>query len=327
MKTSTFGKTGLEVSRLALGTWEFSGAWGHVDEDKAIAIIRRARDLGFNVFDTAHEYGFGTAERLLGQALRPDLQRNRDEIVIATKGGLRETDNGPVRDARPEWLRRDIDDSLGALGIDHIDVYQVHWPDPAVPAAETAGALADLVAAGKIRHVGVSNYTTAQVKEFSATLPVETVQPPYNMLRRDIEDELLPYCRANNIGTLVYGSLAHGLLTGTVSPDVRFAATDWRGNSDIFNGDGFLRNLEVVGRLERLAADLGITVSQLALSWVLAQPGVHVAIVGAQHLGYLEESAGAAEVTLSEADLAAIEEILASASPIGGPRPEMWRES
>lgn len=324
MKTTTFGKTGLQVSRLALGTWEFSGAWGPVDEDAAIAIIRGARDLGINFFDTAHEYGFGTAERLLGQALRTDLTRARDEVVIATKGGLRDTDHGPVRDARPEWLRRDIDTSLDVLGIDHIDLYQIHWPDPAVPAAETAGALADLVAAGKIRHAGVSNYDTAQVQEFSATLPAESVQPPYNMFRRDIEDELLPYCRANNIGTLVYGSLAHGLLTGTVNRNTRFAAEDWRNTSDIFNGDGFLANLEAVRRLELLAADLGVTVSQLATAWTLAQPGVHVAIVGAQHLSYLQESAGAADVTLSEAALAAIEEILESAAPVGGPYPEMW---
>jgi aryl-alcohol dehydrogenase-like predicted oxidoreductase len=142
---------------LALGTWEFSGAWGGVDDDEAIAIVRRARELGFNFFDTAHEYGFGTAERILGTALRHDLDHARDEVLIATKGGLRETDDGPVRDARPEWLRHDVDTSLAALGLDRIDLYQVHWPDPAVPAAETAGALADLVATGKIRHVGVSN--------------------------------------------------------------------------------------------------------------------------------------------------------------------------
>lgn len=303
MQTTTFGKTGLEVSRLAFGTWAFGGDWGSFDEDAAVAMIRHARDLGFNFFDTAHEYGFGAAERILGQALRPDLARARDELVIATKGGVRPTDDGLVRDASPEWLRRDVDTSLGALGIDHIDLYQVHWPDSAVPAAETAGALADLISEGKIRHAGVSNYETAQVKEFSATLPVEAVQPPYHLFRRDIEDELLPYCRARDIGVLVYGPLAHGLLTGTVHPDTTFAPEDWRGTSHIFNGDGFLRNLKVVARLERLAADLGVTISQLAIAWTLAQPGVHVAIVGAQHLGYLQDSAGAAHVTLSGATL------------------------
>jgi aryl-alcohol dehydrogenase-like predicted oxidoreductase len=323
MKTTTLGKTGLHVSRLAFGTWAFGGDWGPFDEDAAIATIRRARELGFNFFDTADEYGFGASERILGKALRTDLAQARDEVVIATKGGLRPTDSGLVRDASPEWLRRDIDASLSALGIDHIDLYQVHWPDPTVPAAETAGALADLISAGKIRHVGVSNYDAAQVEEFSATLPVQTVQPPYHLFRRDIEDELLPYCRAHNVGVLVYGPLAHGLLTGTVKRDTSFAAEDWRGKSDIFNGDGFLRNLEVIAQLEHLAADLGITISQLAIAWTLAQPGVHVAIVGAQHLGYLQESAGAAGVTLSDADLASIEEIMTSATPVGGPYPEM----
>jgi len=323
MKTITLGKTGLEVSRLAFGTWEFCSDWGHADEDAAITMIRRARDLGFNFFDTAQQYGFGASERILGRALRDDLARARDEVVIATKGGLRQTDAGLVRDASPGWLRKGVDSSLDALGIDYIDLYLVHWPDPTVPASETAGALADLVSEGKIRHVGVSNYDTVQVAEFSATLPVEAVQPPYHLFRRDIEHELLPYCRAHDIGVMVYGPLAHGLLTGTIKPDTSFAAQDWRGKSDIFNGDGFLRNLEVVAQLQHLAADLGVTVSQLAIAWTIAQPGVHVAIVGAQHVTYLQDSAGAADVALSDADLAAVGDILKAATPVGGPYPEM----
>ncbi|AEF34233.1 oxidoreductase [Mycolicibacter sinensis] len=326
MKTTTLGRSGLQVSRLALGTWEFSGAWGEVREDNAIAIVRRARELGFNFFDTAHEYGFGTAERILGTALRHDLDHARDEVVIATKGGLRETDDGPVRDARPEWLRHDVDTSLAALGIDHIDLYQVHWPDPTVPAAETAGALAELVAVGKIRHVGVSNYDVDQIAQFSATLPVETVQPPFNMLRRDLQDTLLPYCRDNGIGVLVYGALAHGLLTGTITAESRFDDDDWRARSGIFIGDDFGRNLEVVEGLRTLAADLGVTLSQLALAWALAQPGVHVAIVGAQHVGYLQDSAAAVHLELRPDDLADIAEILAPAAPLSGPYPEMWKE-
>jgi aryl-alcohol dehydrogenase-like predicted oxidoreductase len=323
MKTTTLGKTGIEVSRLAFGTWEFSSDWGHADEDAAITIIRRARDLGINFFDTAQQYGFGASERILGKALRSDLSQNREDVVIATKGGLRATDNGLVRDATPEWLRKGVESSLSALGIDYIDVYLVHWPDPKLPASETAGALADLVSEGKIRHVGVSNYDAAQVEEFSATLPVEVVQPPYHLFRRDIEDELLPYCHNHDIGVMVYGPLAHGLLTGTINRDTSFATGDWRGKSDIFSGEGFLRNLEVVAQLQHLAADLGVTISQLAIAWTIAQPGVHVAIVGAQHVAYLQDSAGAADVTLSDADLAAVENILSSASPVGGPYPEM----
>lgn len=327
MKTTAFGKTGLEVSRLAFGTWEFCSDWGHADEEAAIAMIHRARDLGINFFDTAQQYGFGASERLLGKALRGDLTRAREDVVIATKGGLRATDNGLVRDASPEWLRKGVDSSLSALGIDYIDVYLVHWPDRKLPASETAGALADLVSEGKIRHVGVSNYDTAQVEEFSATLPVEVVQPPYHLFRRDIEGELLPYCHTNDIGVMVYGPLAHGLLTGTIKSDTSFAAGDWRGKSDIFSGDGFLRNLKVVAQLQELAADLGVSISQLAIAWTIAQPGVHVAIVGAQHLTYLQESVGAVDVTLSDADFAAVGDILKAATSVGGPYPEMHQKA
>jgi aryl-alcohol dehydrogenase-like predicted oxidoreductase len=217
VKMTTLGRSGLHVSRIAFGTWQLGGDWGRFDEDAAITAIRRARELGVNFFDTAQAYGFGTSERLLGTALRDELTRNRDQVVIATKGALRMTDSGQVRDASPEWLRQGVDASLTALGIEHIDLYQVHWPDPKVPAAETAGALRDLVAEGKIGHVGVSNYDIQQMAEFAKTLPVETVQPPYHLFRRDIEDELLPYCREHDIGVLVYGPLTHGLLTGTLS--------------------------------------------------------------------------------------------------------------
>src|SRR5262245_38726379 len=221
MKTTTLGRSGLHVSRIAFGTWQLGGEWGHYDEDDAVDAIRRARDLGVNFFDTAQAYGFGASERLLGKALRDELASSRDDLVIATKGGLRKTDTGVVRDASPEWLRRGVDSSLAALGLDHIDLYQVHWPDPAVPFAETAGALGELITEGKIRHVGVSNYTADQIHEFSATLPVETVQPPYHVFRREIEDELLPYCHSEDIGVLVYGPLAHGLLTGTLTGDTK----------------------------------------------------------------------------------------------------------
>ncbi len=323
MKSITFGKTGLEVSRLAFGTWEFSSDWGHADQDAAITMIRRARDLGINFFDTAQQYGFGESERILGKALRPEFARSRDELVIATKGGLRKTDTGLVRDASPEYLRSGVESSLRALGVDYIDIYLVHWPDPTTPPAVTGGALAELVSEGKIRHVGVSNYDTTQIEELSATLPVETVQPPYHLFRRDIEGDLLPYCHANDIGVMVYGPLAHGLLTGTMKADTSFAPADWRSKSPIFNGEDYLRNLKVVEDLGHLAIDLGVTMSQLAIAWTLAQPGVHAAIMGAQHITYLQDSAGAADVTLSEADLAAIEDIMKSATPVGGPAPEM----
>ncbi|MFE7802454.1 aldo/keto reductase [Nocardia sp. NPDC057440] len=322
MKTTTLGTSGLHVSRIAFGTWQLGGDWGHFDEDAAITAIRRARELGVNFFDTAQAYGFGASERLLGNALRHELTTARDELVIATKGGLRRTESGMVRDASPDWLRRGVDASLTALGLDYIDLYQVHWPDPAVPVAETAGALADLVTAGKIRHVGVSNYDVGQIAEFSATLPVETVQPPYHLFRREIEDELLPYCRAHHVGVLVYGPLAHGLLTGTLSTYSTFAEDDWRSGSSAFTGEVYERNLATVQVLEDFATERGITVSQLAIAWTLANPAIHVAIVGARHASHVEDSLAAAEVSLSDTDLDEIDKIMAWATPVAGPSPE-----
>jgi aryl-alcohol dehydrogenase-like predicted oxidoreductase len=322
MKTTTLGRSGLHVSRIAFGTWQLGGDWGHFDEDAAVTAIRRARELGVNFFDTAQAYGFGASEQILGRALRAELTRERDELVIATKGGLRQTDSALVRDASPEWLRRGVDASLTALGIDHIDLYQVHWPDPAVPTAETAGALGDLITEGKIGHAGVSNYNAAQMAEFSATLPVQTLQPPYHLFRREIEDDVVPYCRRRNIGVLVYGPLAHGLLTGMLSAHTAFAGDDWRSKSPVFAGDTYRRNLAAVRALEQFAADRGITISQLAIAWTLANPAVHVAIVGTRHASHVDDSLGAAEVSLSDTDLAEIDTIVASATPVAGPSPE-----
>ncbi|MGY5014851.1 aldo/keto reductase [Streptomyces sp. 900105755] len=252
------------------------GDWGAFAEDDAKAAIHRARELGVNFFDTAQTYGFGASERLLGAALRGELRRRRDELVIATKGGLRRTATGIARDASPGALREGVDASLTALGVDHIDLYQVHWPDPKVPFAETAGALKELVEAGKIRHVGVSNYSAEQMAEFSRTLPVETLQPPYHLFRREIEDTELPYTRQHGIGVLVYGPLAHGLLSGILSKETVFPADDWRAKSNVFRGETYGRNLAVVRELQEFAAFRDMTVSQLAVAWTLAQPGVDV---------------------------------------------------
>ena len=322
MKTTTLGRSGLEVSRIAFGTWQLGGDWGPFDEDAAVAAIRRARELGVNFFDTAQAYGFGASERILGMALRHELVGERDELVIATKGGLRQTHSGLVRDASPDWLRKGVDASLTALGIDHIDLYQVHWPDATVPAAETAGALRDLITEGKISHVGVSNYNAEQMAEISATLPVETLQPPYHLFRREIEDEVLPYCLDNKIGVLVYGPLAHGLLTGMLSAHTAFADDDWRATSTVFKGGTYRRNLATVRALEKFAADRGITVSQLAIAWTLANPAVHVAIVGARQVGHIEDSLSAVDISLTDSDLDEIETIMDDAAPVAGPSPE-----
>jgi len=317
------GTTELNVSPIAFGTWELGGEWGSFDEEKGIEAIRNARELGVNLFDTAQGYGFGASERLLGRALRDDLDNRRDEVVIATKGGLRMTDDGLVRDASPEWLRSGVDASLEALGIEHLDLYQVHWPDPKVPFAATAGALQELVNAGKIRHVGVSNFDAQQIAEFAKTRPVETLQPPYHLFRREIEQDILPYCAAHDIGVLVYGPLAHGLLTGALRQDTEFAAGDWRGSAPFFKGKDYRRNLAVVGELERFAQELGVSLSRLAIAWTLANAAVDVAIVGARSRAHIEDSVAAARLMLSDTDLERIDQIMRDAVPIAGPSPEM----
>ena len=319
--------TDLEVFPIAFGAWQLGGEWGEFDQDEGVAAIHHARELGVNLFDTAQGYGFGASERLLGSALRDDLDNSRDEVVIATKGGLRMTDDGLVRDSSPDWLRRGVDESLQALGIDHVDLYQVHWPDLKVPFAETAGALQGLVDEGKIRHVGVSNFDASQMAEFGRTRPVETLQPPYDLFRRDIEAEILPYCREHDVGVLVYGPLAHGLLTGAMDENTTFAPDDWRSGAPFFKGQGFRRNVQVVRGLERFASEqLGVSVSRLAIAWTLANPAVHAAIVGARSPKHIEDSIAAAELELSEADLERIDEIMAGSLAMSGPHPEMMPE-
>jgi aryl-alcohol dehydrogenase-like predicted oxidoreductase len=323
IETVRLGMTDLQVSPVAFGTWQLGGDWGDVEEQQSIDAIRSARALGVNFFDTAQGYGFGASEALLGTALRDDLDHHRDDVVLATKGGLRMTDDGLKRDSSPEWLRSGVEASLEALAVEHIDLYQVHWPDPDVPFAETAGALQELVQEGKIRHVGVSNFDAAQMADFAETWPVETLQPPYDLFRREIEREL-PYCASHDIGVLAYGPLAHGLLTGTMDENAQFPPGDWRGTAPFFKGDGYRKDVQVVRELKDLAeADLGISVSQLAIAWVLANPAVQIAIVGARSRGHIEDSIAASQVELSENELERIDQICAGAAPLPGPSPEM----
>jgi aryl-alcohol dehydrogenase-like predicted oxidoreductase len=211
----------LEVSRIAFGTWQLGGEWGSVDADEAKAAIRHAIDLGVSFFDTAQAYGFGASERMLGEALRQELDSNRDSVIIATKGGIN-PGKDPARDSSREWLRKGIHSSLAALGVDYIDLYQVHWPDERTAFEDTAGYLQEMVAEGLIRHVGVSNFDAEQMAAFSTVRSVETLQPPYHLFRRGIEAEVLPYCIEHNIGVLVYSPLGSGLPTGRMTKDTTF---------------------------------------------------------------------------------------------------------
>jgi aryl-alcohol dehydrogenase-like predicted oxidoreductase len=322
METITFGRTDLKVSRIAFGTWQLGGEWGRFDEQTAIDAIHEARARGINFFDTAQAYGFGRSEQLLGQALADELQSNRQSLVIATKGGLRMVGNDVVRDSSPAWLRQGVENSLVALGVDYIDLYQVHWPDRNTPFEVTAQALQELVEEGKIRHVGVSNFNVAQMEAFSRVRPVESLQPPYHMFHRDIEHEILPWTAAHDVGVLIYGPLAHGLLTGTIGVDATFPEGDWRGESSDFRGDTLRRNVAVVDRLKTFAAQRNLDLSQLATAWTLAHPAVHVAIVGARKADHIAAAVEAAAIYLDKADLVEIDRILVDSVSMVGPSPE-----
>lgn len=311
------------VSPIAFGTWQLGGEWGRFDEREAVEAIRRARGLGINFFDTAQAYGFGASERLLAQALEDELLEARDEVVIATKGGLRQVPGGVVRDSSPELLRDGVDKSLDALDVDYIDLYQVHWPDPDTPLAETGAALAELRDEGKIRHIGVSNYSAEQMEELSQAVPVETLQPPYHLFAREIEDDVLPWCMGNDVGVLVYGPLAHGLLTGAIDEDTEFADDDWRSGSPQFSEASLRQNVTVVRQLAEIADELGCTLSQLAIAWTLVHPAVQVAIVGSRSPDHIEDSVGALDVRLSDTDLQRIETVMQGAVTAAGPSPEL----
>src|SRR5438309_2849392 len=320
MRYVRLGKTDLQVSVIAFGTWSFGGDWGAFDADEAKKTVARALDLGITFFDTAQGYGFGESERFLADALWSTVRR--DGVVLATKGGLRKDGEALHRDASARWLREGVDSSLRNLRTDYIDLYQVHWPDPKTPVEETGRVLADLVREGKIRHAGVSNYSPRQMTELAQYGPVETDQPPYHMLHRDIEAEVLPYAERNDIGVLVYGPLAHGLLSGTMTRETTFPAGDWRGTSADFKGERFARDLEVVDRLKQYAAAREITLPQLAVAWTISNPAVDVAIVGARHPAHLDDPVAAADIRLAPSDRDEIDEILANAVEVVGPAPE-----
>ena len=320
MQYVRLGRTELQVSRVALGTWAFGGEWGEFDASEAKAVIHRALELGITFFDTAQAYGFGMSERLLGEALWEKVRR--DEVVIATKGGLRMDGDTLVRDSSPDWLVQGVASSLKELGTDYIDLYQLHWPDAGTPFAATGAALEALVREGSIRHVGVSNFDAAQMDELSKTVPVQALQPPYHPFRREIEAEILPYTARHDIGVLIYGPLAHGLLSGRMTRETTFAPDDWRSHSSDFSGETFARNLAVTERLAEYASSIGLSLPTLAVAWTLSHPAVDVALVGARRQSHLDETVAAADVDLSERARDEIGRILADAVPVKGPSPE-----
>lgn len=323
METTTLGDTGLEVSRVGFGAWQLGGNWGGIEVEPAKAAIERALELGITLFDTAQAYGRGRSEEILGEALADDLAERRDEIVLATKGGLRPVGDGAYeRDSSPGFLDEALDESLERLGVDHVDLYQVHWPDPEVPLAEVGEAMDALRESGRVGHVGVSNFSVDQMEAFREGGELHALQPPFSMLRRGIEGDQLRYCRRNGIGVLVYGPLAHGLLAGTYDADASFPADDWRSSHPMFEGDKLETNVEVADRLAAVAGDLDATLVQLAVAWTLQEPAVDAALAGCRTPEQVEGVAPAAELEIPSMTLMEIEEILADAEPVGGPSPE-----
>ncbi len=322
MEYTQFGSTNLRVSRICFGTWAFGGEWGEQDIVANKAAIRKALDLGITFFDTAQAYGFGVAEQFLSSSLQPELRTKRQDLVIATKGGLKEIGDKLVRDSSRKWLRLGLESSLRALGTDYVDLYLVHWPDPQVPMSEVAATLSEFVKEGKVRFVGGSNFDEQQIDAFERVRHLDALQPPYHLFRQEIEASILPYCQQHHIGVMAYGPLAHGLLTGRYNAATTFPANDWRSKSDIFKGELFQRNLAVVDQLKQFAQERACSLPQLATAWVLAHPAVDCAIVGAMNPDEIADTAAAADITLSQADLSRISGIMRQAIPVGGPSPE-----
>ena len=310
--------TQLHVSRVALGTWAMGGwMWGGTDERESIATIRAALEQGINLIDTAPAYGFGVSEELVGRAVGVAGLRSR--AVIATKVGLEWRDGKVYRHATAQRVMREIDESLRRLRTDYIDIYQVHWPDPLVPVEETALAMRTLYDQGKIRAIGVSNFSVAQMESFRRVAPVHVLQAPYNLFERAVEAEILPYCRANNIVTLGYGALCRGLLSGRMREDTSFAGDDLRGLDPKFQPPRFGQYLTAVRQLDQLAQDLfQRRVIQLAVRWMLDQ-GISVALWGARHPDQLHATLGVAGWSIGAAVRAKIDRILSETitDPIG----------
>ncbi len=311
--------TKLRPTRVALGTWAIGGwMWGGSDDEDSIRTIKSALDRGINIIDTAPVYGFGHSEEIVGRALAESGQRQN--VVIATKVGLDWKDGKPFRNASKARIAKEIEDSLRRLRTDVIDIYQVHWPDPNTPIAETAEALGALYKAGKIRAIGVSNFNSAQMEAFRAVAPLHTAQPPHNLFEREAEEDVLPYCRDHKIATLAYGSLCRGLLSGKMKPDTKFTGDDLRRNDPKFQAPRFQEYLAAVARLDEFARkNYGKRVLHLAVRWVLDKQPLSIALWGARHPGQLDPVAEVMGWKLDAAALAEIDRILAECihDPVG----------
>ncbi|MFZ2870465.1 aldo/keto reductase [Zavarzinia sp.] len=314
MEQIEIGSSGVTTSRIGLGTWAIGGwMWGGTDEAESIATIHSAIDRGVTLVDTAPVYGFGTSEDIVGKALA--IGGYRAKAQIATKAGLAWNDGKVFRDSRPERLRLEIEDSLRRLRTDVIDLYQIHWPDLEAPIDETARVLEDLKTAGKIRSIGVSNYSPEQMDEFRAVAALDAVQPPYNLLEREIEADVLPYAAKTGLTVLSYGAICRGLLSGRIKIDTPFTGDDLRQNDPKFKAPRFAHYLDAVAELDALARRRwGKTVLSLAIRWVLDQ-GPTIALWGARRPDQLDPVGDIDGWTVDAEAKAEIDAILARCIP------------
>jgi aryl-alcohol dehydrogenase-like predicted oxidoreductase len=317
MERRTLGQ-GLEVSAIGLGCMGFTFAYGGVEEDQAIATVNRALDLGVTFLDTSDAYGPESGERVVGKA----ISGRRDEVELATKFGLVATDEGRGVNGRPDYVPKACDASLRRLGVEHIDLYYLHRVDPDTPIEETAGAMGELVEAGKVRHIGLSEAAPDRIRRAHAVHPITAVQTEYSLWTRDPEAEVLPTVRELGIGFVPYSPLGRGFLTGRFRSPDDLAEDDWRRNNPRFQGENFRRNLELVDRVRELADAKQVTAAQLALAWVLAQGDDLVPIPGTTRAERVEENIGALDVELSEEDLRSLDEI----APVGAAAGERYPE-
>jgi aryl-alcohol dehydrogenase-like predicted oxidoreductase len=310
METTRIPSAGLQFSRIGLGTWAMGGwMWGGTDENESIRTIHSAIDRGITLIDTAPVYGFGRSEEIVGKAIASSSVRQR--VVLATKVGLDWSNGEPFRNATRARIFAEVEASLKRLKTDVIDIYQVHWPDPTTLISETADAMATLFKQGKIRAIGVSNFSSAQMNEFGLIAPIHTAQPPYNLFERQIEKDVLPRCAWEGIAVLAYGAICRGLLSGRMNRDTKFEGDDLRRTDPKFQSPRFEQYLEAIRLLDQFAQkNYGKRVIHLALRWVLDQPGVASALWGARHPNQLDPVGDVMGWTLDHSALREIDRII-----------------
>jgi len=319
MNKVSLGKSKIELSPITFGAWAIGGwMWGGSDKKDSLRALDACLDHGITSIDTAPIYGFGQSESIVGEAMKG----KRDQYEILTKAGMRwenslgeyyfttKDNEGKIRDvykySGKDSIIAECEDSLRRLGTDYIDLYQIHWPDLTTPIEEPMEAFQILLDQGKIRAAGVSNYSLEQLQLAAATIELSSNQLPYSMVRREIEDEIVPWCLDNNCGILAYSPLQRGLLTGKITPGYHFAPGDSRPETPQFKTDNLVLTNKFLEEIRPLAEDKGATLSQLVIAWTLHQPGITVALVGARNEYQVTQNAGAAEVMLSDAELGLI---------------------